>query len=1013
MGKYFLHITLGVAFLLITTRLLGQNTGLGTFEPTHTLHVVPSTGPAVKDPIRIDSLQLYKLASDTTILVVDPSLGVIRYMPLGLLKTSSDNWMYDDTEGYLIQKRALVKGSILVTTDEGRIGIGSTEPTHPLHIISESSPVRLEGLEEAYEKSQKVIVADNEGVLYAVPQDSLGLGEEEETLWTVAEINELKGMYATEATEQGDTVIITHDGKLRLGSMAFTDESKGIHLIPIYSDKFPNGGSPSSEIAVEYKDKLSGSTLTADGGIELYRSEEAINSVVSGYIDFHRERDDDYDIRLQADVTHKLSLLKASLDQSLYINDKLNPRESYTGGNFLLETQNLSDSITNLTGIQALSLRDGDGTTQYLEGGNLQAIEDASHQGSLTYFRGLRAGIKKNGSGENSQRAEGINAYISAEKSAAGSFANPTALYANVSLKSGSRVEVAGDLSGVISQIDLNAENGSPVIANLIGIQSRFASDQEEGSHQAVENAELLRLEHNENFATQNSLYGLRIMDVNGSAKNNYSIYTDAGKVRFGDVIQQGNSFAEDNFAISLGVGDSVLGDRSMAIGLGNFIGSDASESVIIGKENKISPEAGSSNIIMGESNTIIEGNMSFAGGGQSYLSGNRSFSFGFNDTLIGNSSVIFGTDNVIKGRNATAIGSANYVTDEGIAIGKGNAVTAAEGAFSTGFQNEVSTPASFAAGKENAVAGESWNTAFGYQNTISGSYTRASVVSGYENYVSSSYSLVVGNQDTVSGEGSAVFGKHNIVDGTTSLVAGTNNFLNGTGSTSSNLLVGTDNELGDGVAAVWESVILGKSNKLIGSRSFIFGEGNSMESDYGITLGLRNTVSGSRGMALGTEVTAAADELVLGFRNGLFLKNGNTYVAKAPAGHAGLMALADELYAIDGKGNKTLISPHNFSLIPEGPSEELAWAYFSRKNGKSINVDMTRVIRLVEQLSGETLIFQTENEVVPQQAVSKTRVEKEIESLKAENQELKSQLKHVSEMLIQLQQQVSELQKP
>ncbi|MEM7511246.1 MAG: hypothetical protein AAF388_09970, partial [Bacteroidota bacterium] len=550
MGKYFLHISFSVAFLF-ATELFSQNTGLGTFDPTHTLHVVPSTGPAVKDPIRIDSLQLYKLESDTTLLAVDPALGVIRYMPLSMLKGGSENWVYDDTESYIIQKRALVKGSILVFTDEGRIGIGSTDPSHPLHIVSENSPLRLEGLQESYEKTQKVIVADEEGVLFAVPQDSLGLGKEEKMLWTATDLKDQEGMYATDAAEQGDTVMISSDGRLRLGSMAFTEASKGIHLLPTYSDQFPNGGSPSSEIAVEYQDKLSGSMLKADGGIELYRSEEAINSVVNGYIDFHREREEDYDIRLQADVTHQLSLLKASLDQSLYIHDKLNPREAYIGGNFLLETQNLSDSITYLTGIQALSIRDGGGTTQYLEGGNLQAKEESNHQGSLTYFRGLHAGIEKNGSGENTQSAEGVHAYIRAGNNAAGSLANPTALYANVSIQSGSKVEVSGELSGVISQIEINAENGSPAIDNLIGIQSKFISDQDEGNHQAVENAELLRLEHNENFTTQNSLYGLRVMDVNGSATNNYSIYTDDGKVRLGDVIQQGNSYAEDNLAVS------------------------------------------------------------------------------------------------------------------------------------------------------------------------------------------------------------------------------------------------------------------------------------------------------------------------------------------------------------------------------------------------------------------------------------------------------------------------------
>lgn len=64
------------------------------------------------------------------------------------------------------------------------------------------------------------------------------------------------------------------------------------------------------------------------------------------------------------------------------------------------------------------------------------------------------------------------------------------------------------------------------------------------------------------------------------------------------------------------------------------------------------------------------------------------------------------------------------------------------------------------------------------------------------------------------------------------------------------------------------------------------------------------------------------------------------------------------EIYAHDGLGNSTLISPHNFDKIPQGKSEEMAWAFYSERDGKYINVDMLKLVRLVEQLTGEKLVY-------------------------------------------------------
>jgi len=70
------------------------------------------------------------------------------------------------------------------------------------------------------------------------------------------------------------------------------------------------------------------------------------------------------------------------------------------------------------------------------------------------------------------------------------------------------------------------------------------------------------------------------------------------------------------------------------------------------------------------------------------------------------------------------------------------------------------------------------------------------------------------------------------------------------------------------------------------------------------------------------------------------------------------LYASSGELVGMDDAGNTTTLTPHNFSLIPGGPSEPLAWSYYSERDGKAINVDMLKLARLVEELTDEQLVY-------------------------------------------------------
>ena len=120
-------------------------------------------------------------------------------------------------------------------------------------------------------------------------------------------------------------------------------------------------------------------------------------------------------------------------------------------------------------------------------------------------------------------------------------------------------------------------------------------------------------------------------------------------------------------------------------------------------------------------------------------------------------------------------------------------------------------------------------------------------------------------------------------------------------------------------------------------------------------------------------------------------LEAGVNSAANGLGDHFVLFAAQGEVYAKDSAGNSTLLSPHNFDYIPDGVSETGAWAYKSDnfisdvekdeegekisekiKSGTFISADMTKVIRQVEKLTGEKLIYKGTLDVAEDGKVSK-----------------------------------------
>jgi len=108
----------------------------------------------------------------------------------------------------------------------------------------------------------------------------------------------------------------------------------------------------------------------------------------------------------------------------------------------------------------------------------------------------------------------------------------------------------------------------------------------------------------------------------------------------------------------------------------------------------------------------------------------------------------------------------------------------------------------------------------------------------------------------------------------------------------------------------------------------------------------------------VGIGTTSPATKLEV---DGILTMEDVTAPAEGVAGHAQMFSNGGEMKVNDASGNVTTISPHNFELIPEGASEDMAWSHHSVKGNKKVNVDMMRLARLVEELTGEKLVYTEE----------------------------------------------------
>ncbi|MEM8900756.1 MAG: tail fiber domain-containing protein [Bacteroidota bacterium] len=202
-----LQSTLTLFLVTLSLFVQAQNNGMGTTSPTHTLHIKPDPNNPNPDPIRLENLQEYEAEGDSTLLVVDPTTGVLRYMTiskvLSLVTPDEDPW-------YSVLSNTPATSNTEDMFTLGKIGIGTTSPTTELDI---EGSMRLRIIPTGNE-TDEILTTDAEGnlrkrtVLEVVgPQEDFFLGNRDQNL------QEDRSIFTKGFRLNIDTTTLTVDGE--------------------------------------------------------------------------------------------------------------------------------------------------------------------------------------------------------------------------------------------------------------------------------------------------------------------------------------------------------------------------------------------------------------------------------------------------------------------------------------------------------------------------------------------------------------------------------------------------------------------------------------------------------------------------------------------------------------------------------------------------------------------------------------------------------------------------------
>ena len=282
------------------------------------------------------------------------------------------------------------------------------------------------------------------------------------------------------------------------------------------------------------------------------------------------------------------------------------------------------------------------------------------------------------------------------------------------------------------------------------------------------------------------------------------------------------------------------------------------------------------------------------------------------------------GQDNTASNTHATVGGGfQNTASGERATVsgGGGNSASAFHSAVGGGFLNGASGLSSTVAGGERSIASNIASTVGGgYDNTASGN--RSTVSGGWDNTASGDLSSVGG-------------GVSNTASGVSATVPGGNN---------------------NGASGDY-SFAAGRLAKAIHSGSFVWADGTGAA--FTSTAANEFLVRASGGVGFyGGNVGIGTQAIAYRFEVAGPVMMENSGVPVTAVDHAGIYAVgagaSTETWTIDAAGNTTQLSPHD--------PETGEWIFYSKnvKTGRVVRVDMERMVRKIEELTGESFMVET-----------------------------------------------------
>lgn len=376
------------------------------------------------------------------------------------------------------------------------------------------------------------------------------------------------------------------------------------------------------------------------------------------------------------------------------------------------------------------------------------------------------------------------------------------------------------------------------------------------------------------------------------------------------------------NFGSASTVGDASWGGPGGSIlgGYGHFVNGGYS-SIVQGYFNKVSAYAGtiaggSSNIISGTSdrstigggneNKILESsNAAVIGGGsinQIRKSSNSAVAGGMNNMISGengglNQDFNFiggGYGNILKNKNGWSLivgGLSNNICGSTNNEAFYNTIV---GGWANSIVDTINTESAGAIGRSTILGGQS--------NTITGRGSYSQILGGFQNKISTDYSVILGGICNQMDNCLGAFGSNsqfNLIYGmNNATVGGSNVILGGFENTGSNgaFIVGGAHNIATPLGYIYQnaSIINGTYNKTSGANSFIAGGSyNSITSsgNYATILGSYASINHEGAMILTdsqdrNKVSSGPNTLTLDFASGIYVSGGlnsNKFILQNP----------------------------------------------------------------------------------------------------------------------------------